>query len=168
MSDMRLTTRRLVLRRMAMADAPALHDALSDPETMRYWSTLPHCSLAETEAWVAETIDAVASGEADDFVVTLAGQVIGKAGLWRRGELGVLIARSHWGQGLATEALGAVIGRAFENGVPRIEADVDPRNRASLALLTRLGFRKTGEAKATFRLGEAWVDSVYLTLTPAP
>jgi ribosomal-protein-alanine N-acetyltransferase len=168
MGDVRLTTPRLVLRRMTMADAPTLHEAMSDPETMRYWSTLPHRSLAETEAWVAETMEAVASGEADDFVVTRDGAVIGKAGLWRRGELGILIARSHWRQGLAAEALGAVIDRAFGAGMPRIEADVDPRNHASLALLTHLGFRKSGEAKATFRLGEEWVDSVYLTLTPEP
>jgi RimJ/RimL family protein N-acetyltransferase len=168
MCDVRLTTRRLVLRRMVMTDAPALHDMLSDPETMRYWSTLPHQSLAETESWVAETMKAVLSREADDFVVTRDGEVIGKAGLWRRGEMGILIARRHWGQGIATEALGAVIRRAFEGGLPQIEADVDPRNRASLALLKRLGFRKSGEAKATFRIGEEWVDSVYLTLTPDP
>ena len=166
MSDVRLTTRRLVLRRMAMADAPALHEALSDPETMRYWSTLPHRSLDETESWVQETIEAVAAGKADDFVVTQGGQVIGKAGLWRRGELGILIARSHWLQGFANEAISAVIGRAFERDVVRIEADVDPRNLACLALLTKLGFRKSGEAKSTFSIGDEWADSVYLTLTP--
>jgi RimJ/RimL family protein N-acetyltransferase len=168
MADVRLTTRRLVLRRMVMADAPALHRALSDPEAMRYWSTLPHSRLAETEAWIGETMAAVASGEADEFAVTRDGEIVGKAGLWRRDEVGILIARSHWGQGIATEALGAVIGRAFERRVPRIEADVDPRNHACLALLARLGFHKTGEAKATFRLGEEWADSVYLTLTPEP
>jgi ribosomal-protein-alanine N-acetyltransferase len=168
MSDVRLTTRRLVLRRMAMADAPALHEVLCDAETMRYWSTLPHQRLAETEAWVTRTMEAVASGESDDFVVTREGQVIGKAGLWRGDELGILIVRSQWGQGLATEALRAVIGRAFDRGAPRIEADVDPRNDACLALLTRLGFRKSAEAKATFRIGDEWADSVYLTLSPTP
>lgn len=166
MCDVRLTTPRLILRRMAMIDAPALHEALSDPDTMRYWSTLPHRSLAQTEEWVAQTMDAVASGEADDFAVTRDGKVIGKAGLWRQGEVGILLVRNHWRQGLATEALGAVIRRAFDRGLPHIDADVDPRNDACLTLLTRLGFRKSGEAKATFRIGAEWVDSVYLTLTP--
>ena len=48
-----------------------------------------------------------------------------------------------------------------------ITADIDPRNDRSLRLLLSLGFEKTGEAQATFRVGEVWTDSVYLAL-PAP
>ena len=161
-----LETTRLILRRMTAADAPALFTIMSDAETMRYWSTLPHASLATTEAFVAETVAAVDAGTADDFAITLDGLVIGKAGLWQGCELGVILARSHWGQGFAQEALRAVIGRAFARGLAQIEADADPRNTASLKLLGRLGFRKTGEAKATFRIGQDWADSVYLSLSP--
>jgi RimJ/RimL family protein N-acetyltransferase len=167
MSDsVQIVTSRLILRRMTMADAAALHVALSDAETMRYWSTLPHQSVEQTEAWVAATIAAVSAGDADDFAVTLDGEVIGKAGLWRAEELGILIGRAFWGRGYGAEAVQAVATRTFARGIPRIEADVDPRNTACLALLRRIGFRQTREAKGTFRVGEEWVDSVYLTLTP--
>ena len=71
---------------------------------MRYWSTLPHRTVAETEIWVAETLANVASGETDDFVITLNGQLIGKAGLWYKNELGILLARAQWRQGYAREA----------------------------------------------------------------
>jgi RimJ/RimL family protein N-acetyltransferase len=161
-----IVTPRLILRRMTMADVPALHVALSDPETMRYWSTLPHQSIEPTEAWVDGTISAVSAGDADDFAVTRDGEVIGKAGLWRGEELGILIARAYWGCGYGAEAVQAVVARAFACGHPRIEADVDPRNTACLALLKRAGFRQTGEARRTFQIGEEWTDSVYLTLTP--
>jgi ribosomal-protein-alanine N-acetyltransferase len=166
MTDGPLQTERLVLRRMVLADAPALHEMLSDALTMRYWSTLPHDSLRETEAWVSATAAAVAAGEADDFAMTRDGEVIGKAGLWRGSELGILVGRRFWGEGYATEAVWAVVARAIANGVARIDADVDPRNQACLKLLLRLGFRRIGEAKATFRLGDQWADSVYLALTP--
>lgn len=165
--DERIETERLVLRRMTVLDVPALFAIMRDAETMRYWSTLPHSTPEITARFVAETVAAVAAGTADDFAITLNGAVIGKAGLWQGCELGVLLARSHWGQGFAREALHTIIDRAFARGIPRLEADVDPRNQASLRLLGRLGFTKTGEAKATFQLGDLWVDSVYLSLSAA-
>lgn len=152
---------------MDQADVPALHAIMRDAETMRFWSTLPHESLSETEAFVAETMAAVDAGTADDFAVTLAGAVIGKAGLWQGNELGILLARPHWGQGFASEAARAVIERAFARGHDTVAADVDPRNAACLGMLGRLGFRKTGGAKATYRIGQDWVDSVYLRLSAA-
>lgn len=162
-----IETERLILRRMRETDAPALHAIMRDAETMRFWSTLPHESLRETEVFVAETVAAVAAGTADDFAITQAGTIIGKAGLWQGNELGILIARPHWGQGFAAEAARAVITRAFAQGRDEVVADVDPRNAACLRMLGRLGFRKTGEAKATYLIGQDWVDSVYLSLIPA-
>ena len=162
-----IKTGRLVLRRMREGDVPAFHTIMRDAETMRFWSTLPHGSLAETQAFVAETIRAVDRGTADDFAITLAGAVIGKAGLWQGNELGILLARPHWGEGFATEAARAVIERAFAGGRDELVADVDPRNAACLRMLGRLGFRKTGEAKATYLIGQDWVDSVYLSLISA-
>jgi RimJ/RimL family protein N-acetyltransferase len=46
-----------------------------------------------------------------------------------------------------------------------VRADVDPGNAGSLKLLERLGFKRTGTAERTFKIGEMWVDSVYLELT---
>jgi ribosomal-protein-alanine N-acetyltransferase len=162
-----IETGRLVLRRMRDADAPALHAIMRDAQTMRFWSTLPHGSLGETEAFVAETVAAVNAGTADDFAITLAGAVIGKAGLWQGNEMGILLARPQWGQGFAAEAARAVIGRAFARRHNAVVADVDPRNTACLRMLGRLGFRQTGEAKATYLIDQDWVDSVYLSLTSA-
>lgn len=161
-----LSTPRLTLRRPRLEDAPALYAILSDPAAMRYWSTLPHAELAESEAWVAAAIRAIDSGECDDFFVERDGRLIGKAGLWNGDEIGFLFSPAVWGQGYAREALGAVIAHAFgAGGRTQIRADVDPRNDRSLHLLTRLGFRETGRAERTFRIGGEWSDSVYLTLT---
>jgi RimJ/RimL family protein N-acetyltransferase len=43
-------------------------------------------------------------------------------------------------------------------------ADVDPDNEASLRLLERNGFIRTGFAKNTFEIGGKFFDSVYLAL----
>jgi [ribosomal protein S5]-alanine N-acetyltransferase len=129
---------------------------------MRYWSTPPHRSFAETVGWIAATIEAVGSGRADDFVVVRDGKIIGKAGLWAANELGMIFARNVWGQGFATEAVAAVIARAFAHGLNAIKADVDPRNALSLRLLRKLGFVETGSAERTLLIGDEWVDSIYL------
>lgn len=159
-----IETKRLLLRRFRTTDASEMHGIMSDLEAMRFWSTLPHATLADTEAWIARTIAGVASGESDDFVVLEADRVVGKAGLWRDAELGVLFARSAWGRGIAREAAAAIIARARQRGIIRITADVDPRNQRALKFLAHLGFVKTGEAARTFRLGDDWADSVYLAL----
>lgn len=160
-----LRTQRLVLRRPRSDDVAAMHAILRDPLAMRYWSTLPHAEVAETEAWVAKTIDAINAGECDDFFVEQDGLLIGKAGLWNRNEIGFLFSPAVWGKGYAREALHAVIGRAFrDRGHAEIRAEADPRNERCLRLLARLGFRETGRAERTFHIGGEWSDSVYLTL----
>ena len=159
-----IATERLVLRRFRAEDASAFHEIMSNAKVMRYWSTPPHECLAETERWIAATIEAVRSGRGDDFVVVHDGKIIGKAGLWADNELGMIFAPSVWGQGYAREAVAAVIARAFESGLNAITADVDPRNVLSLRLLRKLGFVETGSAERTLLIGEEWVDSIYLEL----
>jgi len=160
-----LTTARLTLRRVTLSDVPAMHAIFADPEAMQYWSRLPHTDIAETEAWIIKTIEAVEAGEADDFVVVHEGALVGRVGIWKDNELGLIFARSVWGTGIAREATEALIERSRSRGMKSIMADIDPRNLRVARFLGKLGFRKTGEAKSTYRIGDIWTDSEYLTLT---
>jgi RimJ/RimL family protein N-acetyltransferase len=155
---------RIALRPFQAADAKALFPIFADPLAMKYWSTPPHASIEVTAAFVRATMEATASGQGDDQVVVFEGRVIGKAGLWDNREVGFILAPDLWGRGLARDALEAVIARARSRGLARIAADVDPRNAASIGLLTRLGFVRTGEAKATVKVGDEWADSLYFEL----
>lgn len=47
---------------------------------------------------------------------------------------------------------------------PRISADVDPRNEACKALLSRMGFQEIGFVEHTDFIGGEWVDSVFYGL----
>ena len=159
-----IRTDRLVLRRARLGDLSALHAILSDPAAMRYWSTSPHRSPAETRDWLESMIAAPPEGS-DDYVVEHEGRVIGKAGCWRLPEIGYILHPDYWGLGLAREALAAIIPLLFDRfPIPAITADVDPRNAASLALLRRLGFVQTGRAERTWLVGEEYCDSIYLAL----
>lgn len=161
-----LRTRRLVLRPFEMTDAPALHETLSDADSMKYWGDR-HRSLAETEAFVRATRDAPAETTCD-FVITLDGRPIGKAGMWEAPEIGFFVAPGYRREGYAREAVGAVIGHLFATRpLTELTADVDPRNAPSLKLLESLGFRETGRAARTMQVEGAWCDSVYLALRRA-
>jgi [ribosomal protein S5]-alanine N-acetyltransferase len=165
-----LTTSRLTLRRITMDDVPAMHAIFADANVMAYWSRLPHTELAETEDWVAKNIAAGVSGEADDFVVIRDGALVGRIGIWQANELGLIFARSVWGTGIAREAVEALIERSRARGMMSIMADIDPRNDRVRRFLEKLGFKKTDAAKNTYKVGDNWTDSDYLTLdiNPAP
>ena len=158
-----IRTERLVLRRARMEDAAPMNRLMSDPQAMRFWSSLPHRELAETERWMASMVTADPA-LSDDFIVTLDGLLIGKLGAWLLPEIGFLIDPAHWGRGYAHEGMSAFIERRRQAGSAELTADVDPRNTASLKLLHRNGFVETSRASGTWQIGDELCDSVYLKL----
>jgi RimJ/RimL family protein N-acetyltransferase len=159
-----IRTERLLLRRPAMGDLDAMFEMMSNPAAMRFWSTLPHADRSVTEEWLARIIARNAAG-GEDFVIEHDGRAIGFVGAGKLPEFGFMLHQAHWRQGFASEASRGFIDYAFgELGAAELTADVDPRNAASLKVLTKLGFTVTGTAERTFLLGEEWCDSVYLRL----
>ena len=80
-----------------------------------------------------------------------------------RVELGYVLGRPYWRQGLATEALRAVCSQVFgAMALRRIEAEVNPANTASNALLLRLGFVLEGRLRQRWvAKGQAYDTNVY-------
>jgi [ribosomal protein S5]-alanine N-acetyltransferase len=162
-----IQTGRLYLRTATIDDLAAFHLILSDPRATAFWSTPPHDTLDQSREWLQGMID-IPPGEGEDFVVEHEGQVIGKAGLYRFPEIGFIFHPSVWGRGFASEALIPILQRAFHvHRLQAVEADVDPRNEASLRLLAKLGFREAGRRRRTWFVGGEWCDSVDLRLDPA-
>jgi [ribosomal protein S5]-alanine N-acetyltransferase len=148
-----LLTERLALRWLTPADVPALHEVFSDADVTRYWSSPPLANRAAADALLAEIHELFESRalfqwgiarRSDDSVVgtcTLAALTPAHG----RAELGFALARRHWGNGYIAEALPALLEFAFEKlGLRRLEADVDPRNHASIRALEQLGFQREG------------------------
>jgi ribosomal-protein-alanine N-acetyltransferase len=174
-----IETPNLVLRQVTDADLPALFDVFSHAEVVRYWSApaLPDLGAA---AELARSIDdGRRSGRLLQWALTRRGddRLIGTCTLasidraHRRTEIGYALARQCWGLGLMAEALPALLRFAFETlGLHRIEADVDPRNAASIRTLRRLGFRLEGHLRERYFVGDEVQDShIYALLrTDAP
>lgn len=159
---------RVRLRALTLADADALHPMFADEATMRWWSSGPHASHGETRAYVAEN---VAGERWPTWAITLApgDTAIGWAALApvREGvrEIGYILAREHWRQGLAREALSLIIDHGFSTlGLRRIFADTDPDNAASIGLLRALGFKEEGLLRAEWETHIGVRDSLILGL----
>jgi ribosomal-protein-alanine N-acetyltransferase len=63
------------------------------------------------------------------------------------------------GKGYMVEGVAQVLDQAFGPlGLHRIEANVQPENRRSLALVRRLGFRREGFSTRYLKVGGRWRD----------
>ncbi|HEX8603068.1 MAG TPA: GNAT family protein [Pseudoduganella sp.] len=164
-----LTTERLTLRPPCPGDEDDLLAIHGDPEVMRYFSEPAWTDPERPGRQIAEDAAAFAAREAFRFAIVLneTGQQIGNCGLcrlhWqnRRGEVGYALNRAHWGKGYMGEALDALLKFAFvELDFHRLEADIDPRNAASIGALERLGFQREGLLRERWIVGGEVCDSV--------
>lgn len=168
-----LDASRVSLRWIFAADTDAFYAIYSNPEVMRYWSTPP---LADREV-AANLIKEIHEGwkrrallkwgiarRTDD-------QLIGSVTLFnldfnhRRAEIGYALGRPYWGQGYMHETLQALLAYAFEVlDLHRIEADVDPRNAASIKTLERLGFQREGYLRERWQVNGEIQDAFFYGL----
>lgn len=151
-----LETERLILRELVREDATALFPTFADPEQMRYWSRGPFDSEEELAAWLCQpgwdgrawTVESKEDG-------AVLGRVVAMPRSTGESEIGYTVIRDRQGQGIAFEAMSALIDHLFtHDGMRRITADTDPDNVPSNRLLEKLGFTREG------RLREAWVTHI--------
>lgn len=166
-------TKKIGLRPLVMTDAKGMFDILSDVESMKYWSDQPINHIDEAKDTLDKDLQSDAKGKSMCWAITLAGQdqLIGKCilfnfdPLYLRAEIGYVLNRRYWRQGLMRHALNAVIEFAFKTlELHRIEADVDAENLGSLALLEGLGFEREGLFRDRWCVYGEWQDSVMLAL----
>jgi RimJ/RimL family protein N-acetyltransferase len=168
-----LHTGRLVLRPVTMADADAYLDIFSDARSMLYWSCEPIERLDEAKELTRQDIEWAELETCINWGMALSdtNRLIGKVNLFqisrqnRRAEIGYILDRRHWGKGYMSEAMARVLAYAFDTlKLHRIEADTDPENTPSLALLDRFGFTREGVFRDRWYVHGKWHDSVMLGL----
>jgi RimJ/RimL family protein N-acetyltransferase len=168
-----IKTDRLVLRWIAADDVDDFYAIYSDPEVMRYWSTppLPHREAASD--LITGIHESFKRHELLKWGIALASddKLIGSVSIFhpdfthRRAEIGYALGRAHWGHGYMQEALKAVLNYAFTVlHLHRIEADVDPRNAASIRTLERLGFQREGYLRERWHVNGEIQDAFFYGL----
>lgn len=164
----RLTTARTVIRRFTTDDIAALHAIRTDPTVALYqsWDDISEEAMIRF-IHAMKDAEPGRAGEWFQFAIVLreTGELIGDCGIHtlaedpRLGEIGYTLAKKFQGQGLAQEAVSAILTYIFSTHKHhRIAAIVDVRNSGSIKLLERLGFRREGRTRRAFWNHGEWVD----------
>lgn len=145
-----IRTERLLLRPFQPAD---VDDALAYRHDEEFALFLPHIPQPFTREH-AEAFVALNMSEpwhrSPVFAVVLNGKLIGTVNLevdheTRSAMLGYAIARTCWGQGVATEAARAVVAWGIETfQLTRIWASTDSRHVRSIRVMEKLGLQREG------------------------
>lgn len=73
--------------------------------------------------------------------------------------MGYWVGAPHAGRGYMRDALPLVVRHAFEDlGLHRIEANIQPENEPSIALVRGAGFRREGFSPRYLNIGGVWCD----------
>lgn len=168
-----INTSRLSLRSMSAEDVDDFYTIYSNLEVMRYWSTPPLANKDAASKLINEIRDGFARRELLKWGIALLTDdtLIGTVTLFhpdfthRRAEIGYALGRAHWRQGYMRETLRAVLDYAFSVlDLHRIEADVDPRNTASVRTLERLGFQREGYLRERWQVNGEIQDALFYGL----
>lgn len=145
-----LATDRLLIEPLTVADAEAFATYRSDPAVARYQSWESPFSVESAEALLAANPQGwPPPGAWAQLAIRERGVLRGDVAVHPLDdevtpdtvELGITLAPSAQGRGLATEALRAVITAVLEGGAHRVLLGCDARNAPVARLLERVGLR---------------------------
>jgi len=147
-----LTSRRLLLRAPRPSDARQIFDSYTQAaEVSRFMIWRPHTELHETEAFIAQCIEAFDVGSKRPYVLALRNAPDAPIGMLEarpdgpRVEIGYVLAREFWGLGLMPEAIECLSNAILASPeFFRVQATCDVENPKSARALEKAGFTREG------------------------
>ena len=176
--NMELHTARLLLRELTPADLEAVHRLHSLPEVDEFNTLGIPDSLATTERLLADWLTQpratprtgyvlVAQRASTQEFVGLIALNLGKAH-FKNAEVWYKLLPTHWGQGLTTEALTALVTFGFDHlHLHRIEAGCAVENVASQRVLEKAGMTREGRKRQVLPIRGDWVDNYFFAILAA-
>ena len=161
-----LSTPRLGIREFVAADLEPLCEVLGDPRVTRYMLHSPR-NRGEVEGYLEQVLGfqrerprsawelAVVEGQAGALIGACTLTFLAPA----EADLGYLLARRVWRQGLASEIAAALVDAGFQDlGLNRISSTVDVRNLASIRVLEKTGLRWEATLRRLRKVRGEWRD----------
>ncbi len=173
--DLKLETRRLILCRPTVEDAPAIQRLIDNWSVVKWLGAVPYPYPSDgARDWITRmTADCNAGTKysfglypkslQDDGPIGDVGLYINADGEW---EIGYWLGEPYWGRGFMSEAVSRVVQFVFEDaGLPRIASGHFVGNAGSARVLLRAGFEYTGESKRWCEARGNEVDAMDMELS---
>lgn len=170
-----LTTRRLVLRDYAVADAAAVFAYTQDPT---YWQF--QSAEAPTSAQIGTLLQWVVKEQAvaprTMFFLAAArkdsGEIVGEGVLKiinpveSQGEIGFGVAPKYWRQGYGAEIAAMLVEVSFKHfKLHRVAAQCNPNNKGSIRIMQKMGMAREGLLRDIHHAhGRWWSTLIYAVL----
>jgi len=144
-----LETKRLLFRRLTINDLDALSELYHDPEVRRYFPEGTR-TYEETKEGLEHFLKGYIAHPTVGFWATIykeTGAFLGRCGINPQViegrpelEVGYLIGKAYWRQGLGGEAAQAIVDYGFGRlGLSRLICAIDPEHQASIKVATKIG-----------------------------
>lgn len=174
-------TKRLLLRRFTTDDVePMFRNWASDDEVTKYLTWPSHSSREVTGMVIGDWIDKYSREENDyyNWAITFKEHpeepigsivaVMANGARIDKAEIGYCMSKKHWGSGIMTESLGAVLDYMFDEvGLLRVEARHDPRNGASGKVMKKCGMVYEGTQRGCDRNNQGLCDTAVYAMIAA-
>lgn len=143
-----LETKRLKLVKISPEHAEDMYSYSSDPDVTRYLTWSCHSSVKETERYIKLLQKKYTAGVFNDWglIHKETGKFIGTCGFTsfdhenNTAEIGYVLSKDYWGQGLAAEAAKCVMEFGFDNfGLSGFCAKCMEGNDASMRVMQKVG-----------------------------
>ena len=133
--------------------------------------------IAYTLSGQRQQIAADQDGSTNDkrfaFGIYLGGELVGRVsldnvvrGAWQNATVGYFVDQERNGHGIGTEAVRAAVAYGFEKArLHRVQAGVMPRNKASIRVLEKVGFRHEGVSLRYLYINRVWEDHNMYAIT---
>ena len=168
---MHIVTERLILRPPTLKDAADIVENVNNLSVSRYLAVVPYPYTIKDARFFIK----LSKKDPHNFGIALkqTGKIIGMIGLKnlndfvKRAEVGYWLGEKYWGQGIATEALQALIKYSFRKlKLVRLQAGTAVENKASAKLLKKVGFKKEGLRRKAMRAKSTgkWHDTYHFGL----
>lgn len=169
-----LETDRLRLRRVSMQDADQMYAYASDDEVAKYVTWETHRSIDDSKRFIQFILAQYAKHDIAPWGIELkeSGRLVGTVDFvwWKpeqqAAEIGYVLARDCWGQGIMTEAASALLKLGFGRmELVRVQARCLVENIGSQRVMEKIGMSYEGTVRKGIKVkGQHWDLKLYSIL----
>jgi RimJ/RimL family protein N-acetyltransferase len=167
---MNIATERLIIRDFNNSDWVDLHVLYMKPETVKYnpsgYPENEEASKKIVAGWSLQPDNAERDKYTAAIITKIDLKFVGVISLdlgdrkYRKGEIWYKLLPDYWGQGLATEAMKAMLAFGFEQlKLHRIECGCSIHNVASFKVMEKVGMTREGIKRKVLPLDNGWHDA---------